>query len=204
MIFLDGDGLALYFKSHVANIEAAGILISLVPRIALYLYLNKFLHGNSKLHNMDDSLSLSNKQSKSYWNKSCYLSPDAGGGNLPGVWRKFEKAGRKVFDRQIKIIKYIAEVIALMKNGPPAQSGLEGIGKDKLRPYPVIVNRHSPVTVMVFNHERIFAWPVRAIFHIWHRLRCVKNLYSITDTCGYSGKPSQLRSRRITSIIFKL
>ena len=81
---------------------------------------------------------------------------------------------------------------------------LEGIGKDKLRPYPVIVNRHSTVTVLVFNHERIFAWPVRAIFHIWHRLRCVKNLYLITDTCGYSGKPSQLRSRRITSIIFKI
>ncbi len=53
-----------------------------------------------------------------------------------------------------------------MKDGSSAQTGLEGIQKNKLKPFVVIVNRDAPFAVMIFYHERVTAWPVATLFHL--------------------------------------
>jgi len=60
---------------------------------------------------------------------------------------------------RLEMIESIPEILTLMQNGPPAQAGLERIQYNKLKPFPVVMNRVTPLGIMILKHLGVVGRP---------------------------------------------
>jgi hypothetical protein len=70
---------------------------------------------------------------------------------------------------RVKIIERPAKTLSSVQYGFPAQAGLKGIEHKELEEFSIVMNGHSPFSVVVFNHQRVVARPGTG-FHCGFRI----------------------------------
>jgi len=66
---------------------------------------------------------------------------------------------------RIEVVKCLAIIFTFIQDGLPAQSGLGVVEQKKLEQFTVVVKRHAPFGVVVFDHKFVFAGPVTSLSH---------------------------------------
>lgn len=69
----------------------------------------------------------------------------------------------------LKILERPPEILPLVEHARPAQSSLERVQHQKLEQLAVVMQRHTPLFIVILQHQRVGAWPAAAssFGHAW-------------------------------------